>query len=259
LLIEKLPSRRWMLGLWLVAGLFIAGQSFAQVVLPGDTCHKSTFKVALDIGHYKAKPGATSARGITEFTYNHALAELVLAALKAHGIDTAFLIGDSGEPLPLPRRPQIAQEEKADLFISLHHDSAQKQYFSDWTFEGRQHPYSDKFHGYSIFVSTSSRWAKDSMTLATLLGRALEANGLTPSLHHAEAIPGEGRTLLDPSLGIYRFDELAVLRGATMPALLLESALIVNRDEEQAIQAGTYHPKVVAALLQAITQYCSRH
>ena len=65
--------------------------------------------------------------------------------------------------------------------------------------------------------------------------------------------------LLDPSLGIYRFDELMVLRGATMPALLLESAVIVNRDEEQAIRAGTYHPKVVAALVQAIGQYCARH
>jgi N-acetylmuramoyl-L-alanine amidase len=247
--------RRWF-GTWLVAGLCIAGH---DAVAQGLACQKNTFKIALDIGHYRARPGAISARGITEFTYNHALAELVLAALKAHGFEGAFLIGESGDPLPLPRRPRIAQEEKASLFISLHHDSAQKQYFSEWTFEGHQHPYSDKFHGYSIFVSTSSYWAKDSMTLATLLGRALEANGLTPSLHHAEAIPGEGRTLLDPSLGIYRFDELAVLRGATMPALLLESALIVNRDEEQAIQSGTYHPKVVAALVDAIARYCNRH
>jgi N-acetylmuramoyl-L-alanine amidase len=258
-LIEKVFGGRRALGLWLAACLFAAGQSVAQVAVHAGACQKSTFKVALDIGHYKAAPGAISARGITEFTYNHALAELVLAALKAQGFETAFLIGESGEPLPLSRRPQIAQEANADLFISLHHDSAQQQYFSEWTFEGHPHPYSDNFHGYSIFVSTSSRRASDSMELATMLGRALEANGLTPSLHHAEPIPGEGRTLLNPALGIYRFDQLAVLRGATMPALLLESALIVNRDEEQAIQAGTYHPRVVAALVKAITEYCSRH
>jgi N-acetylmuramoyl-L-alanine amidase len=225
----------------------------------GAACQKSTFKIALDIGHYKTKPGAISARGIPEFTYNHALAGLVLAALKTHGFEAAFLIGESGAPLPLPRRSQIAREEKADLFISLHHDSAQKQYFSEWMFEGHSHLYSDIFHGYSIFISTGSRWAKESMRLATLLGRALEANGLTPSLHHAEAIPGENRALLDSTLGIYQFDELAVLRGATMPALLLESGLIVNRDEEQSIQLGVYHPKVVAALVEAITQYCNHH
>ena len=261
----ELRGRRRLLGLWLAVGLCIAGHAVAQDMkgaIPAGqraACQKSTFKIALDIGHYKTKPGAISARGITEFTYNHALAGLVLAALKTRGFEAAFLIGESGDPLPLPRRSQIAQEEKADLFISLHHNSVQKQYFSEWMFEGHSHPYSDKFHGYSIFVSTSSHWAKESMTLATLLGRALKANGLTPSLHHAEAIPGENRTLLNSALGIYRFDELAVLRGATMPALLLESGLIVNRDEEQSIQSGMYHPKVVAALVEAITQYCNHH
>ena len=158
--------------------------------------------------------------------------------------------------MPLERRSEIARDQHAELFISLHHDSAQKQYFSEWTFEGHPHPYSDKFHGYSIFVSGASRWATKSMELATFLGHALEAHGLTPSLHHAEPIAGENRTLLDRSLGLYRFDELAVLRGATMPALLLESGVIVNRDEESAIQSGTYHPKVVAAIVDAITRYC---
>lgn len=261
--------RATLLGVGLAFALFAASGTVAQdtkgslwpgrgtAVHPTD-CPRTTFRIALDIGHDNARPGATSARGNTEFSYDHALAELVLTALKAHGFDAAFLIGESGAPMPLSRRSQIAREEKADVFISLHHDSVQRQYFSEWMFGGRPHPYSDKFHGYSIFVSTSSLWAKDSMALATLLGRALTARGLTPSPHHAEAIPGENRTLLDPGLGIYRFDELAVLRGATMPALLLESGIIVNRDEEQAIQNGGYHPKVVAALIDAISQYCSR-
>ncbi len=259
-------GRHGALGIGLVVVLLLSGHVVAQdgsapAGQAGATtgCQKNTFKIALDIGHYKAKPGATSARGVTEFTYNHALAELVLTALKASGFDAAFVIGESGDPMPLPRRSQIAREESATLFISLHHDSAQKQYFSEWTFEGHPHPYSDTFHGYSIFVSTTSHGAKDSLALANLLGHALKSKGLTPSLHHAEAIPGEGRTLLDPAFGIYRFDELAVLRGATMPALLLESGLIVNRDEEQAIRSGNYHPKVVAALVEAITRYCSRH
>jgi N-acetylmuramoyl-L-alanine amidase len=221
-------------------------------------CQPSNFKVAIDIGHDKRRPGATSSRGVTEFIYNHDLAELVVSALRASGFNLSFLIGESGEPMPLSRRPQLATEEKAALFVSLHHDSAQKQYFSEWTFEGHKYLYSDRFHGYSIFVSHSSRWASDSLAMATLLGQELKAKGLTPSLHHAEAIPGEGRALLDPALGIYAFDGLAVLRGATMPALLLESGLIVNRDEEQAIRSGAYYPKVVAALVAAITRYCAR-
>jgi N-acetylmuramoyl-L-alanine amidase len=226
---------------------------------PASACQKDTFKIALDIGHDLTRPGATSARGVTEFKYNHDLAELVLSALRAAGFQQTFLIGESGAPMPLALRPRIAEEQKAQLFLSLHHDSAQKQYFSEWTYGGHPHPYSDTFHGYSIFVSTASHWAVQSMEFATDLGRALKAQGLTPSPHHAEAIPGENRTYLDPVLGIYKFNELAVLRGAAMPAVLLESAVIVNRDEEQAIISGAYHPKVTAAIVAAAEAYCAAH
>ena len=160
--------------------------------------------------------------------------------------------------MPLTRRTEIALEAEATLFISLHHDSSQKQYFSTWQFEGRTLPYSDTFHGYSIFVSARSKWAAKSRELATYLGQALHSEGLTPSLHHAEPIPGESRKVLDGNLGTFEFGELAVLKSATMPALLLEAGIIVNRYEEQSIQAGLYHPKVVAALVTAIDRYCNR-
>lgn len=226
---------------------------------PGRTagCQKETLKIALDIGHDRTKPGATSARGVPEFEYNLSLAQKAFQALQAAGFRGVFLIGESGGPMPLLRRTQIAREQGAALFLSLHHDSAQKQYFSQWTVNGRSLPHSDTFHGYSVFISTSSPWARESLTLATHLARGLKARGLTPTPHHAEPIQGENRTLLDRDLGIYRFDELAVLRTATMPALLLESAVIVNRDEEQAIQSGQYHPRVVAALVEALSRHCA--
>jgi N-acetylmuramoyl-L-alanine amidase len=211
----------------------------------------------LDIGHDRTRPGATSARGVSEFEYNLSLGQASRKGLLAAGFQGVFLVGESGTPMPLTRRTQIAGEAGATLFISLHHDSAQKQYFSEWSPGGRSLPYSDKFHGYSVFVSGASMWARESLAVATLLARALRARGLTPSLHHAEPIQGENRQLLDAALGIYRFDELAILRTATMPALLLESAVIVNRNEEQEIQSGQYHPKVVAALVEAISRHCA--
>ncbi len=112
-------------------------------------------------------------------------------------------------------------------------------------------------HGYSVLVPGASIHADESLAIATPLARALRSKGLTSSLHHAEPIQGENRQLLDAALGIYRFDELAILRTATMPALLLESAVIVNRNEDQAIQSGQYHPKVVAALVEAISRHCA--
>ena len=220
------------------------------------SCDRKNFRVALDVGHDRIRPGATSARGVTEHAYNRELARSVLQALRATGFNDAFVVEENDEPLALMARPALARARNAKLFISLHHDSVQRRYLSSWTFQGRMLQYSDTFHGYSIFISEASKQAKENLALASDLGHALRAEGLTPSLHHAERIPGEGRKLIDPSLGIYQFDELAVLRGATMPALLLESAIIVNRDEEAAIQSGQYHPKVVTAIVHAVSQFC---
>jgi hypothetical protein len=70
-----------------------------------NACQKSNFGIARDIGHETTiHPGATSARGIAKFTYNHALAELALSALKANGFVKAVLIGESGSPMPLADR-----------------------------------------------------------------------------------------------------------------------------------------------------------
>lgn len=232
--------------------------SVAQRVTPG-TCDAANYKIALDVGHYRARPGAISARGVTEFSYNLALARAVLAGLRRDGFTKAFLIGESGTPLPLERRTQIASEAGADLFISLHHDSVQPRYLSQWTVDGHPQHYSDLFHGYSLFISGKNRHERESREFAMLLGQALLDDGLTPSLHHAENIPGENRPLLDVRIGLYQFDDLIVLKTASSPAALLESGIIVNRSEEEQIRKGSYDTRVTAALLKAIQQFCRLH
>ena len=55
---------------------------------------------------------------------------------------------------------------------------------------------------------------------------------MRPSLHHAEPIEGENREVIDRLNGVYRFDDLVVLRSAAMPAVLLEAGIIKHREEE---------------------------
>ena len=64
------------------------------------------------------------------------------------------------------------------------------------------------------------------------------------------------RELLDIDAGVYRYDELIVLRMTQMPAVLLESGSIINRDEELVMASDEHKNKVAAAVAAAAADYC---
>ncbi len=219
-------------------------------------CDRSEFPVAIDVGHSVTQPGAISAHGIGEFVFNLRLAREVVKALQAAGFDHAFLVEDSGKSVALTKRPQLAQKRDARLFLSIHHDSVQPHYLSDWQVGGQTRKYSDRFSGHSLFVSSLNLHAKESIAFATRLGQALRKRQLQPSAHHAEPITGENRPLLDPAMGLYRYDGLAVLRTATMPAVLLEAGIIVNRADEKRLERSAHRGEIAAAVVDAVVAMC---
>ena len=97
---------------------------------------------------------------------------------------------------------------------------------------GRKQFFSDRFSGWSLFVSRDNVSFDRALVFASGLADSLLKKGLPFSLHHAEPIPHENRPILDHSRGIYAFDQLVVLRAAEAPAVLLEAGVIVNREEE---------------------------
>jgi len=213
------------------------------------------FPVALDIGHSLSRPGAISARGRPEFAFNRELASRLRDALVAGGFQ-AVLINPDGADLGLAERGRVAAAGGAQLLLSIHHDSVQPHYLSRWMVDGQTRRYSDRFRGYSVFVSRENPAPDASERFARLLGAHLLAAGFTPTLHHAEPIPGENRPLLDEATGVYRFDELGVLRRAPMPAVLLEAGVIVHREEERKLRDPAYRDRLVAAIVAAIMAFC---
>ncbi|MFO1128885.1 MAG: N-acetylmuramoyl-L-alanine amidase [Rhodospirillales bacterium] len=212
--------------------------------------------IAVDVGHSLAEPGAISARGKPEFGFNVALAHAVAAALARAGA-WPKLVNEDGATISLGERVERINRAHPDLVLSIHHDSVQPQYLQTWTEAGRTLDYSDRFSGFSLFVSNRNRAAGESRRWAVALGEALVAAGLTPSLHHAEAIAGENRPLLDPRLGIYAFDGLAVLKGAAAPAVLLEGGIIKNRSDEETLQTAQFRTKVADAVVVAVGAWCT--
>ena len=97
-------------------------------------------------------------------------------------------------------------------------------------------------------MSRKNLYYERSLSYARKLGESLVAQGLHPSLHHAEPIPGENRLLLDKKLGIYAFDELVVLKEAKSPAILLEAGVIVNPQDEIQVTQEDFKQRILQAI-----------
>src|SRR5262249_39168937 len=60
------------------------------------------------------------------------------------------------------------------------------------------------------------------------------------------------RLLVDAKLGVYRYDQLIVLRTTQMPAVLLEAGSIINRSEELVMNSPERHSLIGAAVTDAV-------
>jgi len=205
--------------------------------------------VAVDVGHFLAEPGAMSARGRSEFEFNSELALAIRATLEAEGL-RVVLIGADGRASVLARRTEVARH--ADLFLSVHHDSVQPQSLEDWEHDGKVDRYSDRFAGFSLFVSRRNPHLDASLACASSIGAALRAAGFLPSLYHAEPIAGESRPFADRLNGVHYYDELFVLRSATQPAVLFEAGVIVNRAEELALREPAMQRRIADAVARGV-------
>ena len=210
-------------------------------------------RVAIDIGHTPGTPGATSAAGVTEYTFNKRIAGLIAEDLRLQPGISVTLINESGREISLLQRGDVANAAKADLFLSVHHDSVNERYKVSRRVDGRVSRQSDRFRGYSVFFSERNAQPAASFEFAKQLGRAMrEHTGTAPTAHHAEKIPGEGRDFVVPELGVYRFNDLLVLKRARMPAALLECGVIVHPEEEQELNGLERQRQIVAAVRAAV-------
>jgi N-acetylmuramoyl-L-alanine amidase len=204
--------------------------------------------VAVDVGHTLAAPGATSARGRTEFEFNRELARRVIAALARLNVETVLVNAD-GAIESLAARP--AQVPAADFFLSIHHDSVGEWELEHWLWHGETHRYSDRWAGHSLFVSRRNPDVERSLLCASAIGARLQRAGFVPTDKNARS-----RDFADSLHAVHFYDNLVVLYRAQQPAVLFEAGVIKHRDEElllrdpqrQARMAGEIATGVAACL-----------
>jgi N-acetylmuramoyl-L-alanine amidase len=221
-------------------------------------CDPQKFRIVLDVGHTAESEGATSARNVSEFVFNLRLAKRIEEKLKAEGFaQTKLLLTEGKARRSLVKRVAAANNLPADLLLSIHHDSVPNKFLEDWEFEGKKSRFSDRFSGYSVFVSRRNPDFKTSFAFAELIGKEMKAQGLEYAKQYTQAIMGRyQRPLLNKETGVYRYDELIVLRKTQMAAALLEAGSIINRDEELMMSSPERRDIISSGVTAAVKEFC---
>jgi N-acetylmuramoyl-L-alanine amidase len=222
------------------------------------TCDPAKFRIVLDVGHTADSEGAISARNVAEFLFNLRLAQRIEEKLKAEGFAGTRLLVTEGKARPsLVRRVDAANNLQANLFLSIHHDSVPNTFLENWEFEGKKSHFSDRFSGYSVFVSRDNPDFKTSLSFAELLGKEMKAEGLQYAQQYTQPIMGRYQhPLLNKETGVYSYDQLVVLRKTRMPAVLLEAGSIINRDEELKMESPERRDIISSGVAAAVKEFC---
>lgn len=207
--------------------------------------------LVIDSGHGKSDPGAIAIDGIYEKEYTLALGLAVRDALAVYDCEV-IMTRESDVAVELGERAQIANRAKADLFLSLHHDSASNP----------------GARGGSLYIHTDLR--TDSGGLRWL---PADGNHISPTSHAiAKAFIPPVRLALNESYGIPWRDfgdkdgiscaDFAVLRYCRdeedgkhidrTPAILLESHFGSNEHDNWASRQPTFIRDIATAIAQGL-------
>jgi len=235
------------------------GAAAAPTPKPAAPPERPVRTVVIDPGHGGEEVGAQGPAGTLEKDVTLALARKLRAAL-VNGLGLqVFLTRDKDQELPLDERTAIANNYKADLFISIHANASR----------------SHGANGSEVYFLSYQASDDDSRRLAQREGAA-PSSGPPPGSDSALAMilwdMAQAEHLQESSALASRIqEELAkvtgsegrgikqapfrVLVGATMPAVLVEAAFISHPEEEKLLGSEAWQNKIAAALMRGIALY----
>ena len=217
--------------------------------------------IVLDPGHGGHDPGAIGYSGVYEKNITLAFGKELKALLDKTGKYKVYLTRSTDKFIPLRDRVKIARKYKADLFMSLHADSAKNR----------------KATGLSVYTLSETASDKEAAALAERENKADVIAGLNLVEHSKEVsdilINLAQRETMNRSSefagfmveemkkkvklvnNTHRFAGFAVLKGPDVPAVLLEMGYLSNRQEEKQLQQKSYRKKLGQATVKAIDRY----
>jgi N-acetylmuramoyl-L-alanine amidase len=216
-------------------------------------------KVAIDAGHGDKDPGAIGANGIREKNIVLDIALRLKDALVAEGLEVV-LTRDSDIFQPLEKRPEIANQAKADFFISIHANAAEAKsangfeaYYLSTTYDDFSKAVQIRENAV-IKYEENADYDKSNDLNATLWNMILSENRIE-SIEMANSIATELKRSLKLRTRYVRGAKFLVLKGAQMPAVLLEVGYVTNPEEGARLNNPYYRQMLAESIAQGVVNY----
>lgn len=228
-----------------------------RLVIPTQAPSTGLRTVVIDPGHGGEELGTQGAKGTLEKDVTLSVARRLRTLIESRLGAKVFLTREDDRTVPLDDRSAFANNHRADVFLSIHANSAVR-------------PALKGAEVYFLTVERADAEARkragdQATTLPALGGGSREIDlvlwetAQARYLEQSAALAGfveqalAGRVQMSPRAvqqGPFR-----VLVGANMPAALVEIGYLSNAEQETELASGTYQDQVAQALLEALISF----
>ena len=222
--------------------------------------------VVVDPGHGGEDPGAMGPVRTMEKDIVFQISEKVVHLLKPNPEARVFLTRKGDYFVPLEERVKIAREVGADLFMSVHADAS----------------FNSGARGSSVYclslsgaTDEAAKILADKENTSNILGGAIvrpaslnkdpklnqilldlmQNNSMKESFRFADILLDDLREVNRLKYSSFRQANFIVLRSPDIPAALLETSYISNREDERLLSRGDFQDKIAQTVVNTITRF----
>jgi len=217
--------------------------------------------VVIDPGHGGVDPGATGVDGTYEKDLVLPLGKALRDALERTGKYTVVMTRDTDIFLSLKARVAVARRSKADLFVSLHADSAPDSFVRGASVYTLSEKASDKEAEALAKAENQSDviagvdLTNESDVVTSILIDLAQRETKNNAVKFAQNLVPELQRAGDVTQKSHRFAGFRVLKAPDVPSVLIEVGYVSNRLDESVMGTNRWRRVMTTAISRAIDRY----
>ena len=211
--------------------------------------------IAIDAGHGGDDEGVKSGDGAKEKDLTLAIARRAKAVVEARLGLRVLLTRDDDRNVPLDERTAIANNNKADLFVSLHANGSMRPTTSGASIFCAAF---DKDAAQAAAVGGAERlptFGGGSRDIELVPWDLAQTRHLDRSERFAELVEHQFRDHVPLSSRAIDRAPLRVLESANMPAVLIELGYLTNAEQAKLLASDAFQATAVQAIYEAIVRF----